>query len=391
MSDPQVGPDRASVGVLTPEGRGAIAVVRVWGPDALRVADETFRPPAGPGLAASPAGRLRVGHLGAGAGDEVVAVVLDRGSSEVEVEIQCHGGPTAVRLVVEALVAGGAQLCSGADWLAGRAHSALSLEAERDLAHAPTVRVAEILLDQARGALDAELIALVELVTESPRSARERLDELLRRAVVGLRLLDGWRVALAGRPNVGKSRLLNAIAGFERAIVSPTPGTTRDPLSVRTAFQGWPVELIDTAGLRPTVDPIEASGVDRARDRQRVADLILLVLDRSEPLTEVDRALIASYPEAIIIANKADLPPAWSVERPRPGWLLVSAERGDGLAALLLEIPRRLVSEAPAESSGVPFRARQVQQLEQALQHLRKGQSEAARLALTQLLKREPC
>src|SRR5690606_1851021 len=154
--------------------------------------------------------------------------------------------------------------------------------------------------------------------------------------------------------------LLNALAGFGRAIVSPTPGTTRDVVTVRTAIDGWPVELADTAGVRTTDDPIEASGVQLARSRHGGADLVLPGLDRSEPLTEADRALIAERPDALIVCNKADLPAAWESE---PSWAecaIVSAGRGDGLDALLGAIARRLVPDPPPSGVAVPFRADQV-------------------------------
>src|SRR5206468_12815742 len=117
------------------------------------------------------------------------------------------------------------------------------------------------------------------------------LDRVIRRAAVGLRLISGWKVVIAGRPNVGKSRLFNAMAGFARAIVDPTPGVTRDVVTFRTAFGGWPVELADTAGLRATEDAIESMGIARSRREQVDADLVLLVLDRSELLQPTDHEL----------------------------------------------------------------------------------------------------
>ena len=117
---------------------------------------------------------------------------------------------------------------------------------------------------------------------------------------------------IGGRPNVGKSRLLNALAGFPRAIVDPAPGTTRDVVRYPTSFGGWPVELADTAGLRGTDDLVESLGIERSRREQHQADLVLLVLDRSEPLQAIDRELIATTQGALLVANKSDLPPAWA-------------------------------------------------------------------------------
>ncbi len=178
---------------------------------------------------------------------------------------------------------------------------------------------------------------------------------------MGLRLIDGWRVVLAGRPNVGKSRLLNALAGYGRAIVDPTPGTTRDVVTLQTAFDGWPVELVDTAGLREAADEIEASGVSKARSEHAKADLILLVLDLSMPLTEPDHALIQDFPHALRVANKSDLPAAW--EPSRVAAMPISAEHGDGLDALMAEIVDRLVPNPPRPGAAVPFRVEQVKYL----------------------------
>ena len=197
---------------------------------------------------------------------------------------------------------------------------------------------AEILLDQAQGALRGELVRLGDSIADEPDRALAELETLIGRARVGLRLLDGWRVVIAGRPNVGKSRLFNALVGFARAIVDPTPGTTRDVVSVNAVFGGWPVDLADTAGLREAFDPVESIGIERSRREQEQADLILLVLDRSLPLQSIDRELIAANSEAILAVNKSDLPPAWHVgdlSLQSRAIVTVSAETGDGLAALI--------------------------------------------------------
>lgn len=361
--------------VLTAPGRGAIAVIRVWGEEALKVADGAFRPARGKGLASSRPGRLRVGRIGSGLGDEVVAVVIE--GHPPEVEVQCHGGPAAVGLVVEALTAGGAKLRPDRAWARHSAGSSLRAEAALALAQAPTLRGAEILLDQAEGALDEELRSVIG---SKPSEAIAILDHLLDRARIGVRLVEGWRVVLAGRPNVGKSRLLNALAGYDRAIVDPTSGTTRDVVTVRAAFGGWPVELADTAGLRESLDPIEARGVALARARQGEADLVLVVLDRSEPLIEMDRAVIAGHPGALVVANKSDLPAAW--DPASLGARVVSAERGDGVEELVGAIADRLVPEAPPTGSGIPFRPIQARRIAAIRDRIRSGDRERAMRSL---------
>jgi tRNA modification GTPase len=274
-----------------------------------------------------------------------------------------------VALVAEALVALGAERRQPVAWVRQGARSTIAAEAQVDLARAPTVRTAEILLEQAEGALENDLRRLLQRL-DDPSTALDLLDALIRRAEPGLRLVNGWRVVLAGRPNVGKSRLLNALAGFERAIVDPSPGTTRDVVSIRTAFDGWPVELADTAGLRPArdADLVEASGIALARTHQKEADLVLVVLDRSEPLTDTDRAILATHRLGLVVANKADLPAAW--EAGDSGFLSISAERGDGIEGLVEAMARRLVPDPPPPGSGVPFRPSHGRRLEEIHQVL---------------------
>ena len=357
--------------IMTAEGRGAIAVVRVWGRGAVAVVDRVFRPARGKPMAGTRAGRLRLGRAGHGLGDEVVAVRLDAATPIVE--IQCHGGSEAVRSVVAALEAAGAR-----PWIGGEAEPGhepgpaadpIAAQALADLPHAPTLRTAEILLDQAQGALGRDLERLRHDTRLGTEPTLGRLDALIGRGSVGLRLLTGWKVVISGRPNVGKSRLFNAMTGFARAIVDPTPGVTRDVVTFRTAFGGWPVELADTAGIRETADVIESQGIARTRREQQDADLALIVLDRSEPLQTIDRELIAANSGALLVVNKSDLPPTWD-----PGTVFagsstvatVSAERGEGLEELIAAIVGRLVPAPPTPGDAVPFRADHLVALHQA-------------------------
>jgi tRNA modification GTPase len=213
-------------------------------------------------------------------------------------------------------------------------------------------------------------------------------------------------VVIAGRPNVGKSRLFNALAGFARAIVDPTPGVTRDVVTFRTALGGWPVELADTAGLRRTGDAVESIGIDRARRAQERADLVLLVLDRSEALQPEDRELIAWHEDAVLVANKADLPAAWDpgelsreLQRERRATAVfevrpaqdprarnrestaiatVSAESGEGIAELIAAIADCLVPDPPDPGDAVPFRADHLDALVAARADLLAGDPTAA-------------
>jgi tRNA modification GTPase len=345
---------------LTARGRGAIAVIRVRGARAIQVADAVFRPERGVRLVETSPGRMRLGRIGEGSGDQVVATLVE--GEQPDVEIQCHGGPAAVALVLDALEAAGAT--RGRE--PGRPDDesgcgVLVDEALVDLAEASTLRTAEILLDQVHGALGREVARVVQAIDTDLAAAVRDLEVLIERAAFGTRLLPGWTIAIAGRPNVGKSRLLNALAGFPRAIVDSAPGTTRDVVRVRTSFDGWPVEIADTAGLRGTDDVVEGLGIDRARREHERAQLVLLVLDQSEPLLALDRQMIKTGTSALLVANKADLLPAWL-----PGEenlddstiVTVSAERGDGIASLIAAIVGRLVPDPPPPGAGVPFRAK---------------------------------
>ena len=357
--------------VLTADGRGAVAVVRIWGPSAVGLVDSLFRPHRGAALGLTPTGRLRFGRAGVGVGDEVVAVRIEGATPTVE--IHCHGGIAAIASVTRSLEDAGAVRhvddSHGDETIADRIRALAS----EDLAAAPTLRTAEILLDQSRGALS---VALDGLLTEAASGApldRPDLDGLIRRAAIGVRLLNGWKVVIAGRPNVGKSCLFNALAGYERSIVNALPGVTRDVVSIRTAFGGWPVELSDTAGERVTDDAVESLGIARSQAERRDADLILVVLDRSEPLQPVDLELLETAPSALVVANKCDLPAAWEVAPTRPGPLTVSAETGEGLEELVGAIVARLVPDPPPPGAAVPFREDQLQGLIRARACLAAG------------------
>ncbi len=258
-----------------------------------------------------------------------------------------------------------------------------------DLARTSTLRTAEILLDQMRGALRTALISLQFLIDTEPGRAIAELETLIGRARVGGRLVGGWRVAIAGRPNVGKSRLFNTLVGFSRAIVDPTPGTTRDVVSFMTAFDGWPVKLTDTAGLRTSSDPVEIMGMERARREHLRADAVVLVLDRSCRLEAADHDLIAANPGALIVANKSDLPPAWPVispALPSAPAVRVSALTGSGIEQLIDAIVAKIVPDPPPPGAAVPFRADQRDRLDAVHKCLSTGNTARARQMLDQMI-----
>ncbi|NOY40789.1 MAG: GTP-binding protein, partial [Planctomycetes bacterium] len=196
------------------------------------------------------------------------------------VEVHCHGGSASIAQVVAHLTAAGCEPTDWRRWLADQTEDLLVCEAHAALADASTLRTATILLDQYHGALRREVTAIRQVLSSGAvDNGREKLCGLLRYAELGQHLTQPWRVVIAGLPNVGKSSLINALVGYQRAIVFDQPGTTRDVVSASTAIEGWPVKLSDTAGLHPTSDELESAGIALAHDQLAEADLVVWVLD----------------------------------------------------------------------------------------------------------------
>jgi tRNA modification GTPase len=345
---------------LTPPGRGAIATLLVEGPGAWQAVASLVRGKHGHLPSGRPSDRLVFGHLGEPSGEEVVV----RARSAESVEVHCHGGHAAVAMIAQQLNRHGCQSVTWRDWLAAGRGDPITAAAHAALADARTERTAAILLDQYCGALRKAFEEIEAALSRGDTTqAAQNIDALLQRARLGRHLVTAWRVVLAGSPNVGKSSLINALAGFGRAIVHATPGTTRDVVSVDTAIDGWPVELSDTAGLRSEAshDAVEQAGMALAREKLASADLVLLVFDRSQPWTAADQALMAAWPSALLVHNKCDLPPAPGA---RPMGICLSALRAEGTEALFSAIADRLVPDPPPPAAAVPFTAQQVAYLE---------------------------
>lgn len=368
--------------LLTPHGRGAVAVVRVWGAGATSIVERMFAPASGRNLATFSIDRIVFGRWhgladpSEPAGEELV--VCRRGGDDVE--IHCHGGLASSAAIIAALESAGVAVVPWTEWSAERCGDRIRSEAETALAAARTSRTAGILLDQFAGALTRAIEQVVAALDRGEiDDARRRLAELTARAPLGRRLTVPFQVVLAGRPNVGKSSLINALVGYDRSIVYDRPGTTRDVVTAATVFDGWPIELSDTAGLRDSADLLERAGMNAARRRLAAADLVVLVFDAAEPWTDDDGALCAKNPAALIVHNKIDRTAGEVAARPRG--VPISAASGRGLEDLIAAIIARLVAQPPQPGDPVPFTERQFEQLANAAASLAAAPLEAAEVA----------
>lgn len=365
--------------LLTPPGRGAIATVLVHGPRATEAVGGLFHSAAGTPLAAYELGRIVFGRWGVD-GEELV--VCRRRDDRIE--IHGHGGQAAVAAVIDSLAAAGCPNVAWQTWHAAESADLIQSQAVEALAKARTDRTASILLDQHAGALRSELEAILCHVEEEDRQslalAEQRLELLRSRADIGLHLTEPFQIVVAGRPNVGKSSLINALAGYHRSIVYDQPGTTRDVVTVMTALDGWPVELSDTAGLRESADELEAAGIERARASLQQADQRVLVFDASRPWSEEDETLRAAWPDAMLVLNKADLIVPADSRRPRG--IVTSAAAMTGIEELVRQLSARIVSEAPPPGAAVPFLASHFAAIERAIDCLSAKDPAGAALAL---------
>lgn len=367
---------------LTPPGSGAIAALEVLGPGAWAVIRSFFRPRAAAReLDDQPrAGQLITGRFGPPPGDDVV-IAVRRVEPVVVAEVHCHGGTETVRWLLEAISAAGAVVAPQS----GDAETDNRELARRALRHATSLRTANILLDQWRGALAREMSAMrQDLLTARLPEAARRVNDLRRWASVGRHLVDPWRVAIAGVPNVGKSSLVNALAGYQRCVVTPVPGTTRDVVAVRLVIDGWPVELLDTAGLRGTDEQLEAAGVERAHQALHKADLCLWVVETTAEPTPPPTDL----KDPLLVVNKADLPAVWPADQV-PGGLRVSAVTSEGLGDLMQAIANRLVPHAPPPGAAVPFLPEMTGQIE-AIDHFLAAGCTAEGISTVDRLRRAP-
>lgn len=339
------------IACLTPPGQSALATLGLYGPCAWEALRHVFRRRSGAELPASPSvGRFWLGRLGGEVADEVVAAVK-RTEPVPWLEVHGHGGREVVRFLIELFREQGLQLCGWEEFLSKTSEDVLSAAAAIALAQAATLRTASILLDQQQGALGRAFAAILQALEGGEvAAAQDGLTQLARYSTVGQHLTRPWRVVVAGAPNVGKSSLVNALAGYQRSIVAATPGTTRDVVTTRLALDGWLIELADTAGLRAEAEPLEEQGIRRARATAANADLCLWLLDGSAPPVWPSEPLTAVQ----YVINKCDLPPAWDHASAAEA-VRVSAQTREGLSVLCAAVVARLVPDPPLSGVAVPF------------------------------------
>lgn len=354
--------DDTIAAIATPIGEGGLGVIRVSGSQAVPIVRAVFRDRYGRAVDRLPSHRVRFGSIidprTGTTLDEVLVTYMRAPHSytrEDVVEISGHGGIGVLARILEALVTGGARLAEPGEYtkrafLNGRLDLSQA-EAVIDLIHAHTEESHRQALAQLEGGLSRAIIAMredvlevlayVEGAMEFPEEdldllpwesllakadgVAERMTMLLGTFHTGRVLREGVQVVIVGRPNVGKSSLFNALLAANRAIVTPIPGTTRDVLEEVVNLRGYPFRLVDTAGIRASDDPVELEGIGRARISLESADLVLLVLDGSQPLTAEDEEAVAAVQgkRVQVVLNKADLPPLLALDELQtrfPGW-----------------------------------------------------------------------
>jgi tRNA modification GTPase len=388
--------------IATPAGRGGIGIVRVSGPGVPRLAAAVLGKLPQPRLASFAAFRDRQGETN----DQGLALYFPAPHSytgEAVLELQGHGGPVVMQALLSACVDAGARIAEPGEFtrrafLEGKLDLAQA-EAVADLIDAASREAARSALrslsgefSAAIGALQARLVelrAVTEAMLDFPEEevdalhredaaarlaqARQSLGEVLAKSRRGSLLRGGIHVVLAGRPNVGKSSLLNRLAGEERAIVTPIPGTTRDALREPILIEGVPVVVVDTAGLRESRDEIERLGMQRTRQELDRADLVIAVFEANRGRDALQD--LPAAPARIDVYNKIDLAPGFA---PPADALGVSAKTGAGLEALR----QRILGVAGWSTGAEPVflaRERHLRALDRASAHLAAAAGETAR------------
>ena len=414
--------------IVTAPGEAGVGIVRVSGPLAQNVGEALFCSASGRKLAELPSHYASYGKVvnpvdGAMV-DEVLLLVMRAPHSytrEDVVEIQCHGSHVSLRRILALTLSCGARLAEPGEFtkrafLNGRL-DLTQAEAVMDVIRAKTEASLRLAVRHLEGGLAAAiraererllaLIAHIEALLDYPEeeieevSARQaadgaalaaaKLQHLLDTADQGKVLREGLATVILGKPNVGKSSLLNALVRTQRAIVTDVPGTTRDVIEEYVNLRGVPLRIIDTAGIRETEDIVEKLGVERSRQMLEEADLVLVLLDTSRPLSTEDKEVLTllGAHKSLVLLNKSDLPPLWGEEEIRtlaPGQqvLRISLAAASGLEELEEAIVQQVYCGAASQGEGLlAVNVRQEALLQQAVRHLQEvGVAAAAGMPL---------
>jgi len=400
------------VAISTPPGEAGIGIVRLSGPDAETIARRLFRPRHP--RRRWPSHRLYLGHIHdpqGGVIDEVLLSLMRAPHTytrEDVVEINCHSGYGVLRRILDLALAAGARLARPGEftlraYLAGRL-DLTQAEAVLEVIRARTDTHLQVAAAHLQGGLGRrlrqarrdllDLLARVEAALDFPEetgdlppasllagldSLQDPLETLADTYEAGRLLREGLLVVIAGRPNVGKSSLLNRLLDMERAIVTEIPGTTRDLVEEAVTLGGVVVRFSDTAGLRPAQDRLEELSIARARERMQQADLVLYLVDGSAPLTPEDQDSLAALAgrRGLAVINKIDLPPGLSeteLSQSTPWPLItISAKTGQGIETLQAEIVTQVLGGGLKVQGEIITQARHHQHLRQCLAYLRQA------------------
>lgn len=401
------------VAVATPTGYGGIGVIRLSGSESLPFIRKLLENGSELKFVPQHASLLHLLHPETGAEiDEAVVTWFKAPHSftgEDVVEVSCHGSPVVLAEVVRLLTSFGAELAQPGEFsLRAFLNQRLDLtqaEAIKDLIHSQTTYQARLAVRQLRGELARQLKpikdGLIELIVHFESSVEfveddldplnlnlflkriddftEQLSRLASSYRVGKLIRSGIKLALIGRPNVGKSSLFNSLLGRDRAIVTHLPGTTRDTLNESFSINGIPIDLIDTAGIRETEDLIEKIGVERTRSAISEADFVIAVVESNSTLPDDEKELLAQFPVNLFVVNKCDLD--MNLSEASLGFLIdrapllrVSALTGEGIEELKQFIYRQFVAESwQTNESAIITNERHYQALEQALAALNQA------------------
>lgn len=405
--------------ISTPVGEGGIGIVRVSGPDAVAIVDKVIESSAGIPVSEFPSHTLHLGKVRrpdtGDIIDEVIVSLMRAPRSftrEDVVEINCHGGIVPLRSTLEAVLSQGARLAEPGEFskrafLNGRIDLAQA-EAIIDVIRSRTGKGLSAAIDNLEGSLSVEInrireelrgvIARIEVNIDFPgedpdseltaeelaemlTGVEKKIEQLLAGAGRGKILREGVKLVIAGRPNVGKSSLLNALLREKRAIVTDIPGTTRDVIEEMLNLGGIPCRIMDTAGIRPTGDKVEKIGVERSEELLEKADVVLMVMDAAAGILEEDLIVNnkAGNKKCLVVVNKSDLVNdvdlgLWEQAMGRE-CVALSAKTGQGLEALEEKVRQIIESDTCVPEGPMVTRLRHERALKKAMGHLRDARA----------------